>query len=51
MYLFSKETFKKANNRLGNKPLFFEMDHLEAADIDEWHDFLWAEFLMKQNKN
>ena len=26
------------------------MEHLEAADIDEWHDFLWVEFLMKKIK-
>lgn len=48
MYIFSKETNKIVQNRLGSNPFFFEMDHLEAADIDEWHDFLWAEFLMKQ---
>jgi len=51
MYIFSRETNRKVKNRLGKKPLFFEMDHLEAADIDEWHDFLWTEFLMKQKKN
>ena len=50
MYIFSRETNRKVKNRLGKKPLFFEMDHLEAADIDEWHDFLWTEFLMKQKK-
>ena len=48
MYIFSRETNRKVKNRLGNNPFFFEMDHLEAADIDEWHDFLWTEFLMKQ---
>ena len=46
MYIFSKETNKIVQNRLGCNPFFFEMDHLEAADIDEWHDFLWTEFLM-----
>lgn len=46
MYIFSKETNRKTQNRLGNNPFLFEMDHLEAADIDEWHDFLWTEFLM-----
>ena len=47
IYIFSKETNTIVQNRLGNKPYFFEMDHLEAADIDEWHDFLWEEFLLK----
>lgn len=51
MYIFSRETNRKTQNRLGIKPCFFEMDHLEAADIDEWHDFLWAEFLLKQRDN
>ena len=46
MYIFSRETNRKIQNRLGNNPFLFEMDYLEAADIDEWHDFLWTEFLM-----
>jgi len=50
MYVFSRETNRKAQNRLGNYPFLFEMDHLEAADIDEWHDFLWTEFLMSQKE-
>lgn len=51
LYIFSKETNRKVENRLGTNPYFFEIDHLEAADIDEWHDFLWTEFLMSKNKN
>ena len=51
MYIFSKETNRIVKNRLGKNPFFFKMDHLEAVDIDEWHDFLWTEFLMKQKKN
>ena len=47
MYIFSKEVNKKVQNRLGKNPYLFEIDHLEAVDIDEWHDFLWAEFLLK----
>ena len=48
LYIFSKETNRKVKNRIGTNPYLFEMDHLEAADIDEWHDFLWAEFLLQQ---
>ena len=48
IYIFSKDVNRKVKNRLGNNPFFFEMDHLEAADIDEWHDFLWVEFLMNK---
>jgi len=50
MYIFSRETNRKTQNRLGNNPFLFEMCHLEAADIDEWHDFLWTEFLMTQKE-
>ena len=46
MYIFSRETNRNVKNRNGKNPYFFEMDHLEATDIDEWHDFLWAEFLL-----
>ena len=28
-----------------------EIDPLEAADIDEWEDFLWAEFLLNRRKD
>ena len=48
IYIFSRETNRRVQNRLGENPFFFEMNHLESADIDEWHDFLWTEFLMKQ---
>ena len=48
IYIFSKDVNRKVKNRLGNNPFFFEIDHLEAADIDEWHDFLWVEFLMNK---
>lgn len=48
IYLFSKETNIKYNNRLGNNPFMFEINHLESADIDEMHDFYWTEFLMKK---
>ncbi len=48
LYIFSKDVNKKIKNRIGKNPYFFEIDHLESADIDEWHDFLWAEFLLKE---
>ena len=38
----------KTKNRIGSNPIIFNMDPLEAVDIDEWHDFLWADFLLKQ---
>mgnify|MGYP000368546274 CR=1 FL=1 len=48
IYIFSKETNRRVKNRLGERPLMFEMEDLEATDIDYPEDFLWAEYLMKQ---
>ena len=47
-YLFSKESFKRAiNRRIGLKPKIFEVNKLEAIDIDEPEDFVLAEILYK----
>jgi N-acylneuraminate cytidylyltransferase len=51
LYIFSKETNEKCKNRLGTNPMMFEMEQLEATDIDYWEDFLWAEFLLKLRQN
>lgn len=45
MYIFTKETLEKKNNRIGEKPLLFEIERNEAWDIDEEIDFRIAEFL------
>lgn len=45
IYLFSRETFQRTGHRLGQRPAMFEMDALEAVDIDEEHDFRIAEAL------
>ncbi len=48
-YIFDRESFRKAGNkRIGLNPLMFEIDKLEAIDIDEIHDFTIAELLYKQ---
>jgi len=45
-YIFSKTSFKRANNRrIGLKPKMFVMDKIEAIDIDEEPDFKLAETL------
>jgi CMP-N-acetylneuraminic acid synthetase len=45
-YIFSKEAFKNADNkRIGLKPKIFEVNKLEAVDIDEPEDFKLAELL------
>jgi len=45
-YIFSKTAFKNADNkRIGLKPQIFEVNKLEAVDIDEPEDFKLAELL------
>lgn len=45
-YIFTKESFVNAGNkRIGVKPFMFEIDKIEAVDIDENQDFIIAESL------
>ncbi len=44
LYVFSAEQIA-AGRRMGDRPLLFEVDPLEAVDIDEEHDFVLAETL------
>ena len=47
-YIFTKDSFKNAKNkRIGLKPLMFEIDKIEAIDIDEPSDFIIAEAIHK----
>ncbi len=46
MYIFTRENLSRRRNRLGERPLLFEMDAAEAWDIDEELDFVITEFLM-----
>jgi len=45
IYIFTRNTLEKRHNRIGEHPLMFEMDRLEAWDIDEESDFRIAELL------
>jgi CMP-N-acetylneuraminic acid synthetase len=47
IYLFTAENLKNRGNRMGERPLMFEMNPEEALDIDEERDFLIADLLMK----
>ena len=50
-YIFSKGSFKKAGNkRIGLNPKIYEVNKLEAIDIDEPEDFILAE-LLYANRN
>jgi CMP-N-acetylneuraminic acid synthetase len=49
-YIFSKDSFSNTNGkRIGLKPWLFEVNKLEALDIDEEEDFLLAEAVQKLN--
>jgi len=48
LYIFTRPTLVNRRNRLGERPLMFEMDASEAWDIDEELDFQIAEFLIKK---
>lgn len=51
MYIFTEETLRRKHNRIGDRPLMFEIPRLEAMDIDESLDFEVAEFLyLKQQE-
>lgn len=49
IYIFSRPTLLQRHNRLGAKPVLFEIDPSEAWDIDEELDFSITEFLMQLN--
>lgn len=45
LYIFTRSTFEARQNRIGERPLMFEIDRVEAWDIDVELDFTIAEFL------
>jgi CMP-N-acetylneuraminic acid synthetase len=45
LYIFSGEVLRRRRNRLGERPMLFEIPRAEAWDIDEELDFSVAEFL------
>jgi len=45
LYIFTRDTLGSRHNRIGERPLLFEIDRLEAWDIDEELDFRVAELL------
>ncbi len=50
MYIFTGEALRRRHNRIGDRPMMFEIDRLEAWDIDEELDFTIAEFLFLQRQ-
>ena len=48
IYIFNRKTLLKRHNRLGERPLMFEIPAVEAWDIDEELDFTIAEMLCRK---
>ena len=49
-YLFTRELLLARRNRLGERPMMFEIPRSEAQDIDEEEDFLIADLLMRHRQ-
>jgi CMP-N-acetylneuraminic acid synthetase len=50
LYMFQRETLIARRNRLGERPMMFEIDAAEAWDIDEELDFRIVELLASKEK-
>ncbi len=50
IYLFTRPALLSRRNRLGERPMMFEIDDSEAWDIDEELDFAIVEYLMAHSK-
>jgi len=49
IYIFQRDTLLSRRNRLGERPLMFEIETAEAWDIDELLDFEITDFLMRRS--
>lgn len=45
LYIFTRDILQRKRNRIGDRPLMFEIDRQEALDIDEEIDFKVAELM------
>lgn len=50
IYIFEGETLIQKHNRIGNRPFLFEIEPVEAQDIDEEIDFQIADLIYKQTR-
>lgn len=50
-YIFTRKSFTKNNSRIGLNPIMYEIDKIEATDIDEPEDFKIAEILHRELRN
>jgi CMP-N-acetylneuraminic acid synthetase len=49
LYIFTRENLQRRRNRIGEKPLMFEIGADEAWDIDDELDFEITDFLMRKS--
>ena len=49
IYIFKRQTLISRRNRLGDRPMMFEISAAEAWDIDEELDFAITEFLLQHH--
>jgi CMP-N-acetylneuraminic acid synthetase len=50
IYIFTRHTLESRRNRIGERPLMFEIDAAEAWDIDDELDFTITDFLLSREK-
>ena len=50
IYIFERDTLIEKHNRIGNRPFLFEIEPVEAQDIDEEIDFQIADLIFKQTR-
>ena len=50
IYLFTAEKLRERKNRIGEKPMMYEINADEAMDIDEERDFMIAEIIIKEKQ-
>lgn len=50
LYLFTRESLIENGNRIGRSPMMFELDKIEAHDIDDESDFALAEMLYARTR-
>jgi CMP-N-acetylneuraminic acid synthetase len=48
IYIFTRNTLESRGNRIGQKPFMFEIDPIEACDIDNELEFRMAECLYRE---
>jgi len=51
LYIFSRESLEQRGNRIGDRPLLFEIARTEAWDIDDETDFAIAEWLYRSQRD